>query len=89
VPSQDRWRRPVLVHPPKTLRHLDDRSVLRPEFLQVTLSALNDEDRLRQIRGVDDGELRAGWSRRQDENNRSGKGASHHWTLLLSLTTEP
>jgi hypothetical protein len=88
VPSQDRRRRPVLVHPPKTLRHLDDRSVLRPEFLQMTLSALDDEDRLRQIRGVDDGELRAGWSRRQDENNRSDKGASHHWTLLLSLTTE-
>ena len=54
----------------------------------MTLSALDDEDRLRQIRGIDDGELRAGWSRRQDENNRSDKGASHHWTLLLPLTTE-
>jgi hypothetical protein len=51
---------PVLVHPPETLGHADDRSVLLAKLFQVTLRALNDENRLREVGGVDDGELRAG-----------------------------
>jgi hypothetical protein len=69
--GQSRWRRAVLVHPPESLRHPDDRSVLCLEFLQVALSALDDENRLRQIRGVDDCKLRAGWRGGQDEDDRS------------------
>ena len=71
--SQSRWRRAVLVHPPEPLRHPDDRSVLRLELLEVALSALDDEHRLRQIRRVDDRDLRAGWRGRQDEDDRSDK----------------
>jgi hypothetical protein len=52
------------------LRHPDDRSVLGLEFLQMALGALDNENRLSQIRGVDDCKLRAGWRRRQDENDR-------------------
>ena len=35
---------PVLVHPPETLGHADDRSVLLAKLFQVTLRALNDEN---------------------------------------------
>ena len=34
--------------------------VLRPQLLVVLLGALGDQDRLHQIRGIDDDELRAG-----------------------------
>src|SRR6185436_881064 len=71
VSGQSRWRRAVLIHPSESLRHPDDRSVLCLEFLQMALSALDNENRLSQIRRVDDCKLRAGWRRRQDENDRS------------------
>ena len=48
----------------------------------MALSALDNENRLRQIRGVDDCKLRAGRRRRQDENDCSDYSPSHHDDLL-------
>jgi hypothetical protein len=86
--GQSRWRRAVLVHPPESLRHPDNRSVLCLEFLQVALSALDNENRLSEVRRIDDRELSAGWCGHENENERSDECASHHWGLLLPLETE-
>jgi hypothetical protein len=87
--GQSRRRNPVLVHAAEPLRHSHDGSVLRLQFLEMALGALNDEDRLREVRGVDDGELSAGGRGHKDENEGSDNCTSHHWGLRLRLSTEP
>ena len=66
--GQSRWWDPVLVHAAEPLCHSHDGSILRLQFLEMALGALNDEDRLREVRGVDDGELSAGGRGHKDEN---------------------
>src|SRR5688500_6211314 len=66
--GQGEWWRAVLVHPPESLRHPNDRSVLCLKFLQVALSALDNENRLREVRRIDDRELSAGWRGHENED---------------------
>src|SRR5687767_15914666 len=80
--SQGRPRDAVVIHPPESLCHPNDCSVLRLELLEVPLSPLNDENCLREIRGVDDRKLSAGWCSHENEDECSNEYASHHWGLL-------
>ena len=86
--GEGRRRDPVLVQSSEPLRHPNDRSVLRPELLDMALRALDDEDRLREIGGIDDRELSAGWCGHENEDECSNEYASHHWGLLLRLAIE-
>jgi hypothetical protein len=86
--GEGRRRDPVLVQSSEPLRHPHDRSVLRPELLEMALGALDDEDRLREVRRVDDRELSARGRGHENEDECSDEDASHHWGLLLRLAIE-
>jgi hypothetical protein len=78
MPGQSRWWDPVLIHAAEPLRHSHDSSVLRLQLLEMALGALDDEDRLREIRGVDDCELSAGRRGHKNEDEGSDHCTSHH-----------
>jgi hypothetical protein len=86
--GQGEWWRALVIHPPESLRHPIDRSGLCLKLLQVALSALDNENRLREVRRIDDRELSAGWCGHENEDERSDECASHHWGLLVPLETE-
>ena len=54
----------------------------------MTLSALNDQDCLREVRGVDDRELSASGRGYKNEDYGSDDCTAHHWGLLLRLDIE-
>jgi hypothetical protein len=86
--GQRRRRDPILVQSAKPLRHPHDRSVLRPQLFEMPLRALDDEDRLRQVRRVDHRELSACRRGHENEDERPHEYSSHHWGLLLRLAIE-